>query len=220
MNTRRKYLPFLLGATLVGLGACSDSDVPPGNNSTSILDGKPDDTNPTAQVQQSDVIPQEYTGLGDNAARIATATLQPTEGNAVSGMVAFIQPNLDDPQVRVVAKLINIPEGSHGFHIHETGNCTASDASTAGEHFNPTSMMHGAREQVQRHVGDLGNLEASAEEIALLDFYDTQLSFNGVNSIVGKAFIVHAMPDDMMTQPSGNSGDRIACGVIELTQGG
>jgi superoxide dismutase, Cu-Zn family len=220
MNTNRKYLSVFLSATLLALTACSDSDVPPGNNSSSILDGKADDPITTTPVDPADVIPQEYAGLGNSAARIATATLQPTEGNSVSGAVAFIQPDLNDPQVRVVAKLVDISPGSHGFHIHETGNCSAADASTAGEHFNPTNMTHGGREQPQRHVGDLGNLEASADGVAELDFYDTHLTFNGVNSIVGKAFIVHAMPDDAVTQPSGNSGDRIACGVIELKQGG
>jgi Cu-Zn family superoxide dismutase len=219
MNTGSKFLTIVLSVTLTALAGCSDSDVPPGNNSSSILDGEPDPPTSTEQVQEEDILPEEYTRAGGNTpARMAIVSLQPTEGNTTSGMVAFIQANADDAQVRVVGRLVDIPQGVHGFHIHENGNCSASDATTAGEHFNPTNAIHGDREGPERHAGDLGNLTASAEQVALLDFYDDQLSFSGVNSFVGKAFIVHAMPDDLVTQPSGNSGDRIACGVIELQQ--
>lgn len=219
MSTSNIFRASVLYMTLAAVAACSDSDVPPGNNSGSILDGEPDSLASPEQVQLADILPEEYTRAGATMpARMAVATLQPTQGNATSGIVAFIQPSATDAQVRVIGRLINIPAGEHGFHIHENGNCSAADASSAGDHFNPTNAIHGAREGMERHAGDMGNLTASANEVAMIDFQDYQLTFNGVNSFVNKAFIVHAMPDDLVSQPSGNSGDRIACGVIEMRQ--
>lgn len=219
MNTVKVFAPAFFAASLAAMAACSDSDVPPGNNSSSILDGRPDNEPPTSVIEQSEVIPEEYRGLGPNSGRIAVATLQPTEGNTASGQIAFIQPSLDEEQVRILIKLVDVPPGQHGFHIHETGNCTARDGSSAGDHFNPTGMSHGDRASETRHVGDLGNVTATAEGTITLDVYDTQIGFNGANSIIDKAVILHAMRDDLTTQPSGNSGDRIACGIIKDQQG-
>lgn len=213
MGTPGTFRMIMLAAALASLAACHDSDVPPGTNSTSILDGEPDSAIAEDQVDEADILPEEYEA--NRPARLATAVIHPTQGNTVSGRVLFIQPTMEDQRIRIVGKLINIPAGEHGFHIHESGNCTAADASSAGDHFNPTSMEHGAREAQQRHAGDLGNLSASADEVAEFDFFDEHLSFNGVNSITGKAFIVHAGRDDLSSQPAGNSGDRIGCGVID-----
>ena len=144
----------------------------------------------------------------------AVAALKPTEGNNVTGKVTFISQN---GAIRVVADIEGLEPGKHGFHIHETGDCSAPDASSAGGHFNPGSAPHGAPENppAQRHAGDLGNLEANAEGKAHYEMVDQILSLGGPNSIVGKSVIVHAQPDDLSTQPTGNSGPRLACGVIQ-----
>lgn len=145
----------------------------------------------------------------------AVAELKPTEGNHVTGNVTFIAHN---GALRVVAEIEGLAPGLHGFHIHETGDCSAPDASSAGGHFNPDNTPHGAPENppAQRHAGDLGNLEANAEGKAHYEIVDQVLSLGGPNSIVGKSVIVHAQPDDLSTQPTGNSGPRLACGVIQV----
>ena len=245
MKTNGKLLTLTLGVALA-LTGCGGNDVPPGNNNTSIVKTEPDDTVPTNDtatagrelgdnpaaaeagsrstadgafaVTEDDVTPDEYKRSGgSDPAAIAYATLQPTEGNTVNGVVAIIQPDSSDT-VRITGKIVNLTPGAHGFHIHENGDCTTPDASSAGEHFNPTGTSHGDRAASVRHVGDMGNIVADAEGTATFDFMETQAMFNGANSVVGKSFIVHSLPDDFMTQPSGNSGQRLACGVITTKQ--
>lgn len=143
----------------------------------------------------------------------AVADLQPTEGSSVSGTVTFEENN---GQVHVSATVTGLEPGKHGFHIHENGDCSAPDATSAGGHFNPEGVDHGAPDADVHHVGDLGNLEADAEGNAEYhsnwDFLDLG---DGPNSIVGKAVIVHAGEDDLTSQPTGAAGARLACGVIE-----
>lgn len=151
---------------------------------------------------------------GNQAARMesAVATLAPTQGNKVTGTVAFVrEPN----GIRVTARIQSLAEGDHGFHVHEKGDCSAPDGSSAGGHFNPTNLPHAGRDAQKRHVGDLGNLTADANGVASVNFVDSHLELSGPNSIIGKAVIVHAGPDDFTSQPSGNAGGRVACGVIE-----
>jgi Cu-Zn family superoxide dismutase len=119
-----------------------------------------------------------------------------------------------------VADLEGLEPGLHGFHIHEVGDCSAPDASSAGGHFNPDNTPHGTPENppAQRHVGDLGNLEADAEGKAHYERVDQMLPLRGPNSIVGKSVIVHAQADDLSSQPSGSAGPRLACGVIQARE--
>jgi len=148
---------------------------------------------------------------------VASAELKPTEGNQGSGIVTFTDV---DGTVRIVADLEGLKPGKHGFHIHEKGDCSAPDASSAGGHFNPSGTPHGAPENPpdQRHVGDLGNLEAAADGKAHYEWVGEVISLEGPNSIVGKAVIVHAEPDDLTSQPTGNAGARVACGVIQVKE--
>ncbi|MFW6157715.1 MAG: superoxide dismutase family protein [Balneolaceae bacterium] len=142
----------------------------------------------------------------------AVVVLHPTEDNEVSGTVTFEQ---DDEGVRVVADLEGMNENSnHGFHIHQYGDCTAEDGTSAGGHFNPTDSEHGAPDDMSRHVGDLGNLETDGEGNATADFVDPMLTLNGPNSIIGRGVIIHSGEDDFETQPTGDAGSRLACGVI------
>lgn len=142
----------------------------------------------------------------------AAATLAPTAGNRTAGTVTFT-PNGD--RVRLVASVTGLAAGAHGFHIHEKGDCSAADATSAGGHFNPTNKPHGNPAAGEHHGGDMPMLEADASGNAALDVtLDTVTLREGANSIIGRAVIVHKDPDDYKTQPTGNSGARVACGVI------
>ena len=147
----------------------------------------------------------------------AIARLEPTQGNNVRGTVNF---KAEGNGVRVTADITGLTPGEHGFHVHEKGDCSAPDGSSAGAHFNPTNQPHGAREADARHVGDLGNLVADANGRAQLNYVDSKLALSGPNSIVGRAVIVHAKADDLKSQPSGEAGGRVACGVIQTDAGG
>ena len=142
----------------------------------------------------------------------AVANLVPTQGHDVKGTVTFTQM---DNGVRVVADITGLKVGEHGFHVHEKGDCSAPDASSAGGHYNPTGMPHGSPESDKHHVGDLGNIVADDSGKATLDRVFPFLEMSGANSIVGHAVIVHEGIDDFVSQPSGNAGARVACGVIK-----
>jgi Cu-Zn family superoxide dismutase len=145
----------------------------------------------------------------------AVAMLYPADSSNVHGLVTFTQV----PEgVEVVAVVQGLTPGEHGFHIHQYGDCSALDASSAGGHFNPENKPHGAPTDTLRHVGDLGNLMADEQGLAHLEWTDTMLTFSGPHSIIGRAVVVHANADDLKTQPTGNAGARVACGVIGLAK--
>lgn len=144
--------------------------------------------------------------------RKAVAVLSPTQGNNVTGTITFTE---ERDGVRVIADVRGLTPGSHGFHVHDKGDCSAPDAASAGSHFNPENMPHGGPDAAQRHAGDLGNIMADASGHGRLDRIDHHLSFSGPNSILGRAVIVHAKADDLKSQPAGDAGARVACGVIQ-----
>lgn len=152
--------------------------------------------------------------MGADTLQMAFADLQPTEGNEVHGTVSFSEA---PGGVRIVASITGLEEGQHGFHVHENGDCSAPDASSAGGHYAPDGSPHGAPTDPagQRHAGDMGNLEADASGNASYERVDEVMTLSGPNSIVGKAVIVHANADDLESQPSGDAGNRLACGVIQ-----
>jgi Cu-Zn family superoxide dismutase len=145
----------------------------------------------------------------------AVAVLSSTKGNDISGVVTFTKV---DGGVKIVADVTGLTPGSHGFHIHEFGDCSAADGASAGGHFNPHHMQHGAPDAEMRHAGDFGNLEAEATGKAHYERLDTVISLEGADSIIGHAVIVHAKADDLKTQPTGNAGARVACGVIGVAK--
>ena len=145
----------------------------------------------------------------------AVAVLHPTKGNNIRGTVTFTR---ETGGIRVSADITGLTPGKHGFHVHENGDCSAPDATSAGGHFNPTKMPHAGMDAEQRHVGDLGNVTADASGKASYDRLDTMLTFEGDNSIIGRAVIVHAKADDLKSQPSGDAGARGACGVVGIAQ--
>jgi superoxide dismutase, Cu-Zn family len=145
----------------------------------------------------------------------AICVLSPTLGNNVSGMITFTS----SPEgVLVKGDLHGLTPGKHGFHIHECGDCSAADGSSAGGHYNPSNMPHGAPADMSRHEGDMGNIEADASGNAHIEYTDKMLSLNGPNSIIGRGIIVHKDADDLKSQPSGNAGPRVACGVIGIAK--
>ena len=145
----------------------------------------------------------------------ATAKLAPTANQTARGEVTF---SAESGGVRVVGTFSGLVYGEHGFHVHEKGDCSAPDGTSAGGHFNPGGKPHAAREAAARHAGDLGNLKADPYGLARVDFVDSTLSLSGPDSIVGKAVIIHEKADDFTTQPTGNAGARQACGVIEAAK--
>jgi superoxide dismutase, Cu-Zn family len=143
----------------------------------------------------------------------AVAVLNPTQNNKVSGTVTFSK---TETGVKVVADIKGLTPGNHGFHIHQFGDCSSPNADSAGGHYNPTGKMHGAPENPERHAGDLGNLMADGNGRAYLERTDTTISLSGPNSVIGRSVIVHESSDDMTTQPTGNAGGRVACGLIGI----
>lgn len=145
----------------------------------------------------------------------AIAVIAPTKGNSGTGTVTFTQ---QKDGVHILGKLTGLPEGTHGFHIHEFGNCACDDGICAGSHYNPTNQAHAGMDDAHRHVGDLGNIIADAQGNALYSIIDTHVSLNGPHSVIGRTVIIHADADDLVSQPSGNAGARIACGVIGIAK--
>jgi Cu-Zn family superoxide dismutase len=142
------------------------------------------------------------------------ATTQPTDNNVI-GTVKFTQ---TADGVSYVADIDGFAPGSkHGFHIHDKGDLSAPNLSSAGGHFNPTHESHGGPMSEHHHLGDLGNLEADANGHAHKQGSISGVTLNGQGpSIIGKSVIVHAKVDDLKSQPAGDSGARIAGGVIRL----
>jgi len=144
--------------------------------------------------------------------KIAFASLTPTQGNNVRGLVVFHEM---DGHLMVHAKVSGLKPGAeHGIHVHEKGDCASADGTSAGGHFNPDGKPHGPQ-NAAHHAGDMPALKADANGVADAKFMLHGVSLSGGPSdIANRAVIVHANPDDYKTQPTGNSGARVACGVV------
>lgn len=148
----------------------------------------------------------------EGGAADADATLQPLMTSGVAGTVTFTE--IEGGKLRVEAEVSGLTPGKHGFHVHELGDCSAPDGSSAGGHFNPTMVEHGEPGSGTHHPGDFGNLEADAEGRATLTLETDAITLGaGPTDILGRAVIVHELADDF-GQPTGNAGGRLACGVI------
>lgn len=146
----------------------------------------------------------------------AEATLDPRSGSDVQGVVRMAE--LQDGTVRVEVDATGLePNSPHGFHVHENGDCSAADASSAGGHFNPTGAPHGGPTDATKHAGDFGNLQSDSRgeihEEFVVDFIRLT---EGSRSALNRAVVLHADRDDLTSQPSGDSGDRIGCGVLRM----
>lgn len=204
----RKWTAIVGALTLISLAACSGDDSMTDESSLSGTDAD-------QQTTQDEQMPSEResgadrAGMSDSAG--AVARLEPTSGNQARGTVSFRE---TDGGIRVEARLTGLSPGPHGFHVHAKGDCSAPDATSAGGHYNPEDVEHGAPDDSTHHVGDLGNIEADDTGRAMLDREFRSLSLSGENGIVGKAVIVHSGEDDLQSQPTGDAGARVACGVI------
>jgi superoxide dismutase, Cu-Zn family len=147
--------------------------------------------------------------------RKAACVLHHTEGHKAHGTIWFI-PRGDE--IEISGEIMGLKPGMHAFHVHEFGDCSAPDAMSAGAHFNPEGKPHGDIHSQERHVGDLGNIRADGTGKAVVDIRDREIKLSGPHSVIGRALIVHADPDDLKSQPAGNAGARVACGVIGIAK--
>lgn len=142
----------------------------------------------------------------------ALCVLKPLGGaSGIEGAVTFVQA---DGYVLIDAEVTGLTLGKHGFHIHEYGDCTEMGGACAGVHFNPVGMPHAGPNDRRRHAGDLENLVADKEGVAKFQIKDKVIRLRGERSILGRGIVINADPDDLTTQPSGNAGKRIVCGII------
>jgi superoxide dismutase, Cu-Zn family len=193
---------ILLLALALAVTACSRDDVAPSEQRE-------------AQAP-SEAVPEAPPAA---PARDATVQLASTQGNTASGSLQLVQ----SPEgVRVSGTIQGLkPNGEFGFHFHEKGDCSAPDASSAGAHFNPAQKPHGNPAEGEHHVGDMLNVKSNAEGVAQVEATAAEATIGSgePTDVLGKAVVVHESPDDYKTQPSGNSGKRIACGVIAAPSG-
>ncbi|XXG63103.1 hypothetical protein AAC387_Pa05g1364 [Persea americana] len=143
------------------------------------------------------------------------------KGNSsVEGVVTLLQEDSGPTTVKV--RVTGLTPGLHGFHLHEYGDTTNGCIST-GAHFNPNNLTHGAPEDKIRHAGDLGNIVANSDGVAEATIVDGQIPLSGPNAVIGRAFVVHELEDDLgkggheLSLTTGNAGGRLACGVVGLT---
>ncbi|MCA6074784.1 superoxide dismutase family protein [Fulvivirga sedimenti] len=149
------------------------------------------------------------------AAPMAMASMSPASGSNVTGTITFTQTG--DNTVQMDIEINHLVPGSHAIHLHEKGDCSADDASSAGGHWNPSGVDHGNRMgDGMHHAGDIINLEAGADSTATNSLEITGWTIGGdsATNILNHAVIIHAGADDFTSQPSGAAGGRVSCGVI------
>lgn len=191
--------PILIASLFVCAAACS-------RQSPDTMTNEPAAPPPAAQTPTP---AQEQSAVG------AVAELKATQGNGVSGTL-MLSPMGDGIHINGSIKGLT-PGSTHGFHVHENGDCSAPDASSAGAHFNPTQQPHGDPAGASHHLGDIPNVTADGEGAAEVDIHVSGLTLRTgqADDVVGKSIIVHEKADDYTSQPSGDSGNRIACGIIK-----
>lgn len=153
-----------------------------------------------------------------STAQQAEANLAPASASLVSGRLALVP---EAGGVHITGVIGGLQRGQlAAFHVHENGDCSAVDAGSAGGHFNPASMPHGRAGTRAHHAGDMDNLQADAEGVANVDVHLRGVTLGGgaANDVGGRALVVHAAADDYHSQPAGNAGARVACGVIRITR--
>ncbi|XP_020248073.1 LOW QUALITY PROTEIN: superoxide dismutase [Cu-Zn], chloroplastic-like [Asparagus officinalis] len=183
---------------------------------SSFLGGKP--------INFSSNLPVARRAGGEGALTVVAATKKAVavlKGNSRSRAWSTLLQE-DDGPTTVKVRVTGLTPGLHGFHLHEFGDTTNGCIST-GPHFNPNGMTHGAPEDEIRHAGDLGNIVANSEGVAEATIVDSQIPLSGPNAVVGRAFVVHELEDDLgkggheLSLSTGNAGGRLACGVVGLT---
>lgn len=206
MQTKTTLIAAALALALAACSPANEAEAPAANDTAAT---------PAAEAPAAEPAPVEPAAIAPAAQ--ARVVLQEVQGSGVSGELVF---DPDGDALRLVGEVRGLPAGStHGFHVHETGDCSAPDATSAGGHFNPMGAPHGdSQAEVPHHAGDMPNLVAGDDGVALADkrLVGLRIGDGSEVDVVGRALIVHAQADDYATQPTGNAGARIACGVIEL----
>jgi Cu-Zn family superoxide dismutase len=172
--------------------------------------GSPETSNEAAETPAPAAAPASATG---DAAR-GVAMLRTADGAAAGSATAISA----DGQVMISLEVQGLPPGDHGVHVHTTGRCDAPTFESAGGHWNPTNQQHGLEDPQGQHAGDMPNLTVGQDGRGMLEYQLEGGGFDGLFDADGSAFVVHASADDQRTDPSGDSGDRIACGVFERSQ--
>lgn len=196
----KRFVPLCIALALVG---CGQNNEPEGT-----ADGRTRPDNPMPE-------PADLAAPGQ-APEGAAAQIAPTQGNTASGSVTL---TAEEGGVRLTGVVQGLkPNSEFGFHVHEKGDCSAPDASSAGGHFNPANTDHGNPEGETHHAGDMLNIKSDDQGVAQIDTVasGTTLHSGAPTDVLGKAVVVHEGADDYKSQPSGNSGSRIACGVITV----
>jgi len=161
--------------------------------------------------------PAGKSGIANEAKAVGADNAQAEIKDANGRLVGRANLTQTADGVRIQTTLIGLPMGMHGFHIHETGKCDPP-FETAGGHFNPEPKLHGNENRMGRHAGDLPNLVVPENGRVIVDVVEPMVSLHaGENSLMdkdGSALVVHQRGDDNKTDPDGNAGSRIACGVI------
>lgn len=175
----------------------------------------PQGTAPQSQ-SQSQPRPAQTLASRSTVARAAVA-LAPASASLVSGKLTLMPMGSG---VHLTGEIGGLAPGStHAIHIHEKGDCSAADATSAGGHFNPAAKAHGRVGRGDHHGGDMDNITANGEGVATVNVHAQGVVLGGgaANDVIGRAVIVHAAADDYTTQPTGNAGARVACGVIKVS---
>ncbi len=209
-NLMRALVPCCTALALACGGGEGDARRVADPNATN----NPSDSSGVASGAPTDPAGPATTPAGDElASRAAFADLAPLGGSKVSGRVTLAySPN---GGVELRAEVNGLTPGKHGIHVHEWGDCSSPDGNSAGGHFNPGGATHGGPESGASHAGDYGNLEADANGHASYSATVRHARLEkGAAGVVGRAVVVHAGEDDLRSDPAGNSGARIACGVI------
>lgn len=195
-----KCTVFAFALTIVA-AACGGKSKPP--EPAKVVEPAPPPVEPVAPVEPTPPPP-----------KAALAELAPASKSKVKGTIDFKEV---EGGVEVIANVEGLKAGDHAYHVHEKGDCSAPDAASAGGHFNPNGHKHGSPDAEEHHEGDFGNLTAGKDGKATKTFVMKGITLaDGPTSIVGKGFIIHEKADDFKTQPTGNAGGRVACGVITL----
>jgi Cu-Zn family superoxide dismutase len=157
---------------------------------------------------------KQYAAEESNEVVTAAATLSAKSNSVLNGMASFVQ---DSGTVKLEISLTNAEPGTHAMHLHEYGDCESDDGSSAGGHWDPTAMNHGKWGHGEFHKGDIGNIEIDSLGNGTLKMTTDQWCLgcdDSTKNIIGTAIIIHTAKDDFITQPTGNAGVRIGCGVI------
>ncbi|WP_417389492.1 superoxide dismutase family protein [Gimesia sp.] len=148
----------------------------------------------------------------DSKTTQAVAVIMPTKEFSVTGMVQLKQ---SKGMVHLTGKIEGLSPGKHGFHIHEFGDISAVDGSSAGGHYDPEGHQHGKPGKAEHHAGDLGNITADQNGIAVIDKRSEDFK---ISDVIGRSIVVHAGADDLTSQPSGDAGPRAGLGVIGIAK--